>query len=152
MTQAPDFDPAEATDRSARRRRPAPVWALVAIVTAEFLVLLAAVIFLVVELLIARPDSYASAVAVLVLTVIACAWVGAIVVGVLRGRAWSRAGAITWQVLQIAVGFGSFGGAFANIPLGWWLIAPAVLVIVLLFVPSVVAVTSARDEHGPRVF
>ena len=37
----------------------------------------------------------------------AAAWLLAIIVGVLRGQAWTRAASIVWQVLQFAVGLGA---------------------------------------------
>nr|BFF13392.1 hypothetical protein GCM10025699_46950 [Microbacterium flavescens] len=83
---------------------------LVVLLAAEFAVVAAAAGYLLVELVVAQPSSYASAVAVLVLTLIAAAWIGSIVVGTLRGRAWIRGAAIVWQVLQFAVGIGSLQG------------------------------------------
>ena len=68
---------------------------------------------LLIELLVARPTSYASAIALTVLAFIAAAWLGAIVVGALRGQAWIRGAAIVWQVLQFAVGAGAVTGSFA---------------------------------------
>jgi len=108
--------------------------------------------YLLIEILTVQPDSYAAAAAILLLTLIATVWLGAIVVGALRGRGWIRGAAIVWQVLQIAVGVGSLQGTFANPSVGLWLIVPAVLVVVLLLVPSVVAVTSARDDAPPRTY
>jgi hypothetical protein len=98
-------------------------------------------VYLVIEILIARPDSYASAIAILVLTAIAAIWLGTMAVHTLLGRPWIRGAAVVWQVLQIALAVGSFQGLFARADLGWFLIAPAVLVLVLLFTPSVIAAT-----------
>nr|WP_249407884.1 hypothetical protein [Frigoribacterium sp. CFBP 8759] len=119
--------------------------------SAEFLLVAATAAFLLVELLVARPDSYPSAVAIFVLTLLATAWLGSIVIGALRGRAWIRGAAIVWQVLQFAVGIGSLQGVFANPTIGLALLVPAVAVVVLLLVPSVVAATSARDSD-PHVY
>ncbi|NIJ04120.1 hypothetical protein [Frigoribacterium faeni] len=152
MTGQHGEPPVAATDRSASGRRPALYWLLVLLLAAEATLLAVATAYLLVEILTVRPDSYASAAAILVLTLIATVWLGAIVVGALRGRGWIRGAAIVWQVLQIAVGVGSLQGTFANPSVGLWLIVPAVLVVVLLLVPSVVAVTSARDDAPPRTY
>ena len=149
-TQGPD-GPRETTDRSARGPRPALLWVVIVLLAAEFLLVAATAVFLLVELLVARPDSYPSAVAIVVLTLLATAWLGAIVLGALRGRAWIRGAAIVWQVLQFAVGIGSLQGVFANPTIGLALLVPAVAVVVLLLVPSVVAATSARDQE-PHVY
>lgn len=152
MTTTGDDGRDPQTDRSPQRGRPVPVWALVVLLAAETALLAVASGYLLIELLTARPDSYPAAVAILVLTLAATVWLGAITVGVLRGNAWIRGAAITWQVLQIAVGVGSLQGALANASVGVWLIVPAVLVVVLLFVPSVVAATSHRDDSPPHVY
>ncbi|WP_223269336.1 hypothetical protein [Frigoribacterium sp. ACAM 257] len=144
--------PPERTGRSATPSRPALYWLLVLLLAAEAALLAVATAYLLVEILTVRPDSYAAAAAILLLTLLAAVWLGAIVVGAVRGRGWIRGAAIVWQVLQIAVGVGSLQGTFANPSVGLWLIVPAVLVVVLLLVPSVVAVTSARDDAPPRTY
>jgi hypothetical protein len=118
---------------------------LVVLLFAECALVSAAAIYLVIEILVATPDSYASALALTVLVIIAAVWLAVIAVNVLRGRAWTRGAAIVWQVLQIAVAVGCFQGFFARPDVGWFLLVPAAVVLVLLFVPSVVAVVGARD-------
>lgn len=102
--------------------------------------------YLVVELLVARPDSIATAIALLLLDVLAAAWVGTMAVHALRGRSWIRSGAITWQLLQVAVGIGSFPAPFSRPDIGWLLILPAAAVIILLFTPPVMAATRRQDK------
>ncbi|WP_354593046.1 hypothetical protein [Frigoribacterium sp. PvP054] len=151
MTTAGTDGPRDETGRSAGAGRPALLWVVIVLLAAEFLLVAATAVFLVVELIVARPDSYPSAVAIVVLTVLATVWLGSIVLGALRGRAWIRGAAIVWQVLQFAVGFGSLQGVFADPAIGVALIVPAVAVVGLLLVPSVVAATSARDQE-PHVY
>lgn len=103
--------------------------------------MVAVVVFLVVELLVAKPDSYGSAIAILVIAVIATAFLIAIARGTILGRPWIRGAALTWQILQIAVAIGCFQGVFARPDLGWALLFPAIIAIILLFTPSVVAAT-----------
>jgi hypothetical protein len=152
VTEQSGDTPPERTGRSATPSRPALFWLLVLLLAAEAALLAVATAYLLIEILTVRPDSYAAAAAILLLTLIATVWLDAIVVGALRGRGWIRGAAIVWQVLQIAVGVGSLQGTFANPSVGLWLIVPAVLVVVLLLVPSVVAVTSARDDAPPRTY
>ena len=118
---------------------------LVVLLFMECALLTVATIYLVIELLTATADSLASAVALTVLTAIAAVWLGFIAVNVLRGRAWTRGAAIVWQVLQGAVAIGCFQGIFAQPTVGWLLLVPALVVLVLLFTPPVVAATSTRD-------
>ncbi|WP_394771582.1 hypothetical protein [Lacisediminihabitans sp.] len=129
-------------------RRPPLLVLLAVVILLECALLVAATVYLVVELHTARADSVASAVAILVLTALAAVWLGVMAVHTLLGRSWIRGGAVVWQVLQIAVAIGSFqGGYFSRADIGWWLILPAVLVLVLLFTPSVIAATR-RTEQG----
>ncbi len=130
-------------------RRPASLLLLVGLLGAESAALVAVACFLVVEILVARPDSVATAIALLVLDILAAAWVGLMAAHALRGKSWIRSGAITWQVLQIAVGLGSFQPPYSRPDIGWLVIVPAAVVIILLFTRSVVAATRrAEDVSG----
>ena len=126
--------------------RPALLLLLVFLLALECAALVAMACYLVVELLVARPDSIATAIALLVLDLLAAVWVGSMAVNALRGRSWIRSGAITWQILQIAVGIGSFQAPFSRPDIGWLLILPAAAVIILLFTRPVIAATRRRDE------
>jgi len=126
-------------------RRPAQLLLLVTLLALESAALLAVAGYLVIELLVARPDSVATAIALLVLDMLAAVWVGTMAVHTLRGRSWIRSGAITWQALQIAVGIGSFQAPFSRPDIGWLLILPATAVIILLFTPPVIVATRRRD-------
>jgi hypothetical protein len=121
------------------------VIALAVLLFAECALLVAATVYLVVELIVATPSSVVSAFALVVLTAAAAVWLGLIAANVLRGRAWTRGAAIVWQVLQGAVAVGCFQGVFAQPEIGWLLLIPALVVFVLLSTPQVVAATSARD-------
>lgn len=118
---------------------------LVVLVGAEAVALTGAAVFLLWELVVDVPTSYATAVAILVITAIAAVWLAAVTVGLWRGRGWARGGAMFWQLVQLAIALGSFQGVFARPDIGWFLVVPAVLVIVLLFARPVVRSTSARD-------
>ena len=127
-------------------RRPALLWVLVVLLAAEFAGVAALAVVLLIETLTAPPASVASGVALTVIGFIAAAWLGAIVVGTLRGQGWIRAAAIVWQVLQVAVGVGALQGQFAQPAWGWPLIVLAAVVLLLLFAKPVVALTSGRRD------
>ena len=101
--------------------------------------------FLVFELATVVPVSYASAIAILLLVVLAAVWLFVVAVNTLKGRSWVRGAALTWQVLQLAVALGSFQGLFARDDVGWFLLVPAVIVLCLLFTRSVMAATARRQ-------
>jgi hypothetical protein len=105
----------------------------------------AAVVFLIVELLIATPDSAVSAIALAVVTALAAVWIGAIAVHTLRGNAWIRGAAVTVQVLFIAIAIGSFQGFLPRPDIGWMLLLPAATVLILLFTKTVRNATLRRD-------
>jgi hypothetical protein len=127
-------------------RRPALLWLLVVLLTVEFLGVAALAVVLLLETLTAPSASIGGGIALTVIGFVAAAWLGAIVVGTLRGQAWTRAAAIVWQVLQVAVGVGALQGQFAQPAWGWPLIAVAALVFLLLFLKPVVALTSGRRD------
>ncbi|CAN5218133.1 hypothetical protein BH11ACT4_BH11ACT4_02630 [soil metagenome] len=124
------------------------VVALAVLLFAESAVLALAAIYLVIEILTASAASVVSAVAFTALVVLAAIWVGLIAANTLRGRAWIRAAAITWQVLQVVVAVGCLQGLFATPLVGWLLIAAAVAVVVLLFTRPVIAATAEREPRG----
>jgi hypothetical protein len=130
-------------------RRPVQLVVLSLLLFLESAMLVAVAVYLLIELLVARPDSVASAVAILVLTVLAAIWLGVMAAHTLLGRSWIRGAAVVWQILQIAIAVGSFQGLFARQDVGWLLLAPAILVLVLLFTKPVIAATK-RVEHGPE--
>ena len=118
----------------------------VALVALEALALWALTAWWVLELLIDTPNSMGGALALLALTAVAAVWLSAITVGTLRGRPWIRGAAVTWQLVQIMIAVGCFQGIYARPDVGWALLAPSILVLVLVFTPKVVAATS----HEPK--
>lgn len=113
--------------------------AVVVFLEAAYLSVLAG--FLVYELITEVPVSYASAIGIFVLVVIAAVWLVVVGVGTLHARPWVRAAILTWQVLQLAVAVGSFQGLFARDDIAWFLLVPAVVAIALLFTRSVMNAT-----------
>ena len=121
------------------------IWVLAVILFAECLLLVAATGFLVIELFVATPSSLPTAIALTVVVAIAAVWLAVITVNILRCEHWVRSAALVWQVLQIAVAIGSFQGLFARQDIGWALLIPAVVAIILLFTRPVIEATARRD-------
>jgi hypothetical protein len=132
------------------RRHPA-VLVLVSVLLLEAAALAAATIYFVIELLVDRPASVGSAVAITAVIAAATIWVGFIAIGVLNGRAWTRAATVVVQVLVIAIAIGTFQGADARPVLGVAMLVPAVIAIALLFSKPVLAATGNR-EPDERTF
>lgn len=118
---------------------------LAVIVFAECALMVAAALWLILELIIDVPSSVASALALTVLVVIAAIWLAVVGVNTLRGAPWVRGAIVVWQILQIAVAVGSFQGLFARPDVGWALLIPAIVALVLLFTKPVMAAT-ARES------
>jgi hypothetical protein len=123
------------------RSRPALLTLLAAIVGAEALMMAGVVVWLLIELLTDRPASYETALAIVVLAAIAAVFLGFAALHTLRAAPWTRAATLTWQLLQIVIAIGCFQGIVASPAVGWWLLVPAVLAVILLFTPPVVAAT-----------
>ncbi|WP_353809301.1 hypothetical protein [Agromyces sp. SYSU T00194] len=112
---------------------------VIVLLVAEALLMVGVTAWLVLELLVDEPSTLASGLALTVVAAIGAIWVVAIAAAAVRRAPWSRGGAITWQLLQLAVAVGAFQGLFARPDVGWALLAPALVVIVLLLVPAVAA-------------
>lgn len=143
MLSAP---PPEAGPLPARRRAPLLI-ALAVLLLLEALLVSAAAVWLVVELLTVRPQSYASAVAIVVLVIGAAVWIFATAIAAWRARGWSRGSAVTIQVLQIAIAVGCFQGLYAEPLLGWALLVPALAGIGIAVAPPVVRATARNTEQ-----
>jgi hypothetical protein len=115
---------------SDRRRTPAG-WVLIVLLAAEFALVSVVAVTLLIELLVATPTSYPTAIALTVLAFLAAVWLGVIVVNVARDRGM-RGAATVWQVLQFALGAGAISGTFSTPAIGWPLVAVALLTFALL--------------------
>lgn len=125
--------------------RPALLIALSVLLFAEAALMGAVFVWLLVELLTAKPTSMASAVAILVLAGVGVLWVVGAAIGSLRARSWMRGAAVSWQLVQAAVAVGCFQGFYARPGLGWALLLPAIAGILLVISPSVTRAT----RHDP---
>lgn len=145
MSEPIDQQANDAAGRQVSRRRPGLLWLLIALLTAEFLLMVVVSVVLIASVVEARADSVAAGLAILVLALVATVWLGFIVVAAWNGKAWMRGASIVWQVLMFAIGIGCFQGLTATPAAGWALVVPAVLVVVLLVSPPVVRATTHRD-------
>jgi hypothetical protein len=123
----------------AGHKLPRTLIALAVIVWAEVVMLAAWSVWYATGFFTDVPDSYAGAVLVLVLSVVATVWLGFAATHLLRRKTWSRAAILVWQLCQTAIAAGAFQGIFAEPAVGAALLIPALVAGVLLFTPSVVA-------------
>jgi hypothetical protein len=123
---------------------------LLGVLSAEFLLVATVVVTLLVDLPAAPTGSWGATVALLVLAILAVLWLGAIIVGAWRGRAWVRGAGIVWQVLQFAVGLGALQGAFAQPAWGWPLAGSALVAFLLLISRPVAGTLVSRGDAAPR--
>ena len=142
----PDQGPLDEGSRSPKRR-PQMVILLILLVL-ELVLVTAAAVYLVIELLIDTPQSLPSAIAILVLTVLAAVWLATIILHTMRGRSWTRGATVVWQVLQASIGIGAMQGEFPRPDLGWPLIILSLVVLGLLFTKPVMTATTP-DDHEP---
>ncbi|NQX04096.1 hypothetical protein HQQ82_04705 [Rathayibacter sp. VKM Ac-2856] len=121
--------------------RPLGLLLLVAVLALETAAVACVTGWLLIELVTTRADTIGGGIAIVVLSFIALAWVAATTVGTARRRSWIRASALTIQLVMMAVALGAFQGQYAVPDVGWALLAPALVAVVLLFLPSTVAAT-----------
>jgi hypothetical protein len=112
---------------------------LTALLFMEAAAMIVVVIVLIIDILTLPAASLASAIALTVIVAIGAIFVSAVAIGALRRQSWVRGGALIWQLVQLAIAIGAFQGTFAQPGIGWALLAPSVIVLVLLFTSSVMA-------------
>ncbi|MFD1715673.1 hypothetical protein ACFSBZ_14455 [Amnibacterium flavum] len=130
-------------DRPTARRSPL-LTALIVILVLEALAVTGTALYLVAQLVTGAASDIGGGIAITAIGVLASVWLIAIVIGALRGRAWIRGAAVTWQLVQIAVAVGCFQGIFAQPDLGWALLLPALAALALLISPAL----STRDPRA----
>lgn len=137
----------ESPDRRAIRT-PAAVGLLIVLVL-ELLALVGVTLVLIVDVFAGGASSEAGGIALAILAVIATVWVALMCVGLLRARSWVRSGIVVWQFVLVAIGIGAFQGVFRVPAIGWALLVPAVVALVLVFLPPVTRLL-ARDPERDR--
>ena len=127
-----------------KAKRPLGLQAILGILGIELFVLLGIVITYVVATLSGAVKSLPAMLALTALGLIVVVWLAFVIKSLREGRRWARNGAIFWQLVQLAVAWGSFTGQFANVAIGVGLIVPSIAVIGLLFEKSVFAATQGE--------
>ncbi|MFM2351691.1 MAG: hypothetical protein RL096_172 [Actinomycetota bacterium] len=97
-------------------------------------------------------DSRALATALALFTMVAAAssWLFYVALSLTRSKRWARSAALFWQLVMLAIASGSFTGQFGSQAIGWALVAPAVLVLILVFTKQVVNSTlEGADPEDP---
>jgi len=126
-------------------RRSPLVTVLVILLAAQTLFIVGVTVYLVIELLLAEADFPPTAIALTALVVLVAIWLLAMTRGVWRGRAWTRGSVLVYQFSQLAIGVGSVQGFVPRPDIGWWVIATAVLGLVLVLSTPVSQYLDQRD-------
>jgi hypothetical protein len=122
------------------RPKRALLYVLAALIFLEGVALAAGMVYLVIEILVAPTASVASAVALAVCAAIAAAGLILVAWSTLKGRPWIRGATLCWQIIQVLVAWSILQASAPAV--AWSLIVPAVVIVVLLFTPSVTAATT----------
>ena len=126
-------------------RRSPLVIVLVILLGGQTLLILGLTTYLVVELLLAQAKFPPTAIALTVLVILVAMWLAAMTLGVHRSRAWTRGSVLTYEFLQLAIGVGSVQGFIPRPDIGWWVMATAVLGLVLILSTPVSRYLDRRD-------
>ena len=134
-------------------RKPALLYTLSALLLVESIALVAATIYLVIEIFSAPAASVGSAVALAVLVAILAVAVGFMARATAAGRPWIRGATICLAVLQLLL---AYSIVITKAPtLGWIIAVPAVALLVLVFTPPVLRATmrpARESEEDGRTF
>jgi hypothetical protein len=134
-------------------QKPVLLYALAALILLEGAAFAAATIYLVIEIFIGDPKFLTTAIAYAVTAAILSALVIVVGLATIRARPWIRGATVCIAVLQLLV---AYSIVITKEPtLGWVLVVPAVLLLVLLFTRPVLAATArpSRDsEEDSRTF
>jgi hypothetical protein len=125
-------------------KKPIGLIVVLAIIGLEQLVVLYLLSSYVLATLAGQVKSLPTMLALAALGLIVAIWLAYVVKALYDGRRWARSGAIFWQLVQLAIAWGSFTGQFANAAIGIGLIVPSVAVIALLFTKPVFNATQGE--------
>jgi hypothetical protein len=125
-------------------KKPIGLTVVLAIIGLEQLVVLYLLSSYVLATLAGQVKSLPTMLALAALGLIVAIWLAYVVKALYDGRRWARSGAIFWQLVQLAIAWGSFTGQFANAAIGIGLIVPSVAVIALLFTKPVFNATQGE--------
>jgi hypothetical protein len=134
-------------------RKPALLYTLSALLLVECVALVAATIYLVIEIFSAPVASVGSAIALAVLVAILAVAVGLMARAAVVGRPWIRGATICLAVLQLLL---AYSIVITKAPtVGWIIAVPAVALLVLVFTRPVLKATmrpARESEEDSRTF
>lgn len=142
----PNFDlPVETTWAEAPTIRPWGVWVISAVLGLEALALLITAVAYLIGLFTVQVETFGGAVFLTVLLFLLGIALAAAAVQHFKGLRWTRAAAFVWQLLMLTIAVPTLTGGYLW---GLAMLLPPLLVLVLLFFPSVVAFTLRRNDSG----
>jgi hypothetical protein len=94
--------------------------------------------------------AFTTAIALFAMVAAAAAWLFYVAFSLTRSKRWARSAALFWQLVMLAIASGSFTGQFGSQAIGWALVAPAVLVVILVFTKPVVESTLEGADPEDR--
>jgi hypothetical protein len=137
--------------------KPALLYVLAALVLLETAAFAAATIYLVIEIFVGDASYLATGIAYAITVGIVAVLVGVVARAIFRARPWVRGATVCIAVLQGLLGISILVSGQSNAALGWALVVPAVVMLVLVFTPPVLRATvrpdrESRDERDDRTF
>lgn len=127
-----------------KAKKPLGLKVVLALIGLEQMVVLYLLSGYVLATLAGQVKSLPTMLALAALGLIVAIWLAYVVKALYDGRRWARSGAIFWQLVQLAIAWGSFTGQFASPAIGFALIIPSITVIALLFTKPVFAATQGE--------
>lgn len=130
---------------------PAGLVAVIVIVALEASVLAFFGVQLGLGILAGESRAFTTAIALFAMVAAAAAWLFYVAFSLTRAKRWARSAALFWQLVMSAIASGSFTGQFGSQAIGWALVAPAAVVLILIFTKPVVESTLEGADPEDRV-
>lgn len=130
---------------------PAGLIAVIVIVALEASVLAFFGVQLGLGILAGESRAFTTAIALFAMVAAAAAWLFYVAISLTRAKRWARSAALFWQLVMLAIASGSFTGQFGSQAIGWALVAPAAVVLILVFTKPVVESTLEGADPEDRV-
>ena len=130
---------------------PAGLIAVIVIVALESSVLAFFGVQLGLGILAGESRAFTTAIALFAMVAAATAWLFYVAFSLTRSKRWARSAALFWQLVMLAIASGSFTGQFGSQAIGWALVAPAAVVLILVFTKPVVESTLEGADPEDRV-
>lgn len=136
-------EPKTDTQSAAKKAAPRSIKLAVVILAIEALAPTFLAVWDLIDILSGKALMLSALLAQLALWLGAALWVGFTARRLYQGRAWARSAAVFWQLVQLAIAWGSFTGKYAN----WWIGGALIVASVLVFV---LVLSKQSLEHTAR--